>query len=86
MSLHFEIEKTARDLLLLYGDRLATPKGRIHASTNLVAALMPLVERAVREGALQMAGMCVAEFAPTIEMPSTMLIERADAIVAGILK
>jgi len=44
------------------------------------------IEAMVREAALQMAGMCVAEFAPTIEMPSTMLIERADAIVERVMQ
>lgn len=34
----------------------------------------------------RVARLCVAEFAPTIEMPSTMLIERADAIVARVME
>lgn len=73
MSLRDEMVRKAQDAYC----RGASPEG-------IAEALMLLVERAVREGALQMAGLCVAEFAPTIEMPSTMLIERADAIVARV--
>ena len=53
MSLRDEMKKASKDMLDMYGDRLATIKGRVRASENLTEALMPLVERAVREAIKQ---------------------------------
>ena len=86
MSLRDEIAKTAAETMDAWHVMASCDEPAATVEQWIADALMPLVERAVRESALQMAGLCVAEFAPTTEMPSTMLIERANAIVARVLK